>query len=74
MKPNEQQDPIAWARHPSPAHISNSRRGSHWETAIVDLAEQQDPRFVEILREHVSKGVIRSDRAKLALGMSDAAA
>lgn len=67
MKPTGQQDPIAWARHPSPAHISNGRKGSQWETAIVTLAEQQDPRFVEILRGHIASGVIRSERAKEAL-------
>lgn len=38
-----------------------------WESAIIGLAESGDERFVEILRGHVAKGVIRSERAKAAI-------
>lgn len=43
-----------------------------WEAAIINLAEAGDARFIAILREHVENRVIRSERAKAALGMSDA--
>jgi hypothetical protein len=49
---------VAWALTP-PA----PGRRMHWETAIVELAEQGDPRFVRILAEHVERGVIVSARA-----------
>lgn len=49
---------VAWAKTP-PA----PGRRMHWETAIVELAEQGDPRFVRILAEHVERGVIVSARA-----------
>ncbi|WP_407280585.1 hypothetical protein U5817_09895 [Aromatoleum evansii] len=47
-----------------------------WESAIIELAEKGDPRFIAILQEHVANGVIRSERARAALGRetADAAA
>lgn len=67
--------PLHWAKEPSPAHEQSGFKSSAWETAIVQLAEAGDVRFVEILRGHVSAGVIRSDRARAALnhGAADAA-
>lgn len=38
-----------------------------WESAIIELAEQGDARFVKILGDHVAAGVIKSERAKKAL-------
>lgn len=52
---------IVWAQGEPPAI-----RGP-WESAIIELAEKGDPRFVRILREHVAKGVIRSERARAVL-------
>lgn len=60
-------DPLRWAKIPPPLI-----RGP-WESAIIELAEAGDPRFVEILREHVAKGTIRSPRARAVFeGASDA--
>lgn len=57
---------IAWAKGEPP------RIRGPWESAIVELAEKGDARFIAILREHVENGVIRSRRAKEALGAADA--
>jgi hypothetical protein len=46
----------------SPPHV----RGP-WESEIIDLAERGDDRFIEILRGHVERGVIKGARAELAL-------
>lgn len=51
----------------SPPHI----RGL-WETGIIELAERGDSRFIAILREHVKRGTIRSERALAALHRTDA--
>ena len=57
------QDFTAWAKTP-PAY---GAAGSVWERMIIELAEQGEPRFVAILREHVKTGVIRAERAQAAL-------
>ena len=58
---------VAWAKTP-PA----PGRRMHWETAIVELAEQGDRRFVRILAEHVERGVIVSARASAVInGLTD---
>lgn len=45
-----------------------------WETAIIELAESGDRRFVEFLRKHVTNSVIRSERARAVFeGARDAA-
>lgn len=56
--------PLHWATEPSPAHEKSGLKGSAWESAIVQLAEAGDARFIDILRKHIASGVIRSDRAK----------
>lgn len=53
------QDFTAWAKTP-PAY---GAAGSVWERMIIELAEQGEPRFLAILRDHVKTGVIRSERA-----------
>ena len=58
------QDHLAWARSPSPAHEKSGFKASAWEKSIVDLAASGDHRFIEILREHIDAGVISSERAK----------
>lgn len=65
-----------WAKIPSPEHEKGGFKGSHWEAAIIELAEAGDARFIAILRDHVAAGVIRSERAVAALahGGFDAAA
>lgn len=65
-------DFTAWAKTPP----TYGAAGSVWERMIIELAEQGEPRFVAILREHVKAGVIRSERAHavLAQGGADAAA
>lgn len=67
-------DPLMWARSPSPAHEKNGFQSSAWEKAIVDLASAGDSRFVEILREHIDAGVIRSERAKTVIGGGESGA
>ena len=57
-------DHLAWARSPSSAHEKSGFKASAWEKSIVDLAASGDPRFIEILREHIDAGVISSERAK----------
>jgi len=60
-------DPIAWANGEPP------RIRGPWEAAIIELAEAGDPRFVAILREHIAKGAIRSERARAVFeGVCDA--
>lgn len=59
--------PLHWATEPSPAHEKSGFKGSDWESAIVQLAEASDARFIDILRKHVAAGVIRSERALAAL-------
>lgn len=68
--------PTHWAKMPSPEHEKSGFKGSHWEAAIIELAEAGDARFVAILRDHIQAGVIRSERAHAALqtGGADAAA
>lgn len=45
-----------------------------WESAIIELAEKRDPRFVKILGDHIKAGTIRSERAVKAFkGAKDAA-
>ena len=53
----------AWAEEPPAGGAS----GTAWEKSIIELAECGDARFVEILRRHVERGVIRSDRARAAI-------
>ena len=62
----------AWAKIPPPG----GARGSRWEVAIIELAEAGEPRFLQILAEHVERGVIRSERAQtvLASAFADVAA
>jgi hypothetical protein len=62
------QDFTAWAKTP-PAY---GAAGSVWERMIIELAEQGEPRFVAILREHVRTGVIRAERAAKALELAGA--
>lgn len=62
------QDFTTWAKTP-PAY---GAAGSVWERMIIELAEQGEPRFVAILREHVRTGVIRSTRAQAALNLTSA--
>lgn len=38
-----------------------------WESAIIELAERGDARFVKILGDHIKAGTIRGDRAVKAL-------
>lgn len=57
------QDFTAWAKTP-PAY---GAAGSVWERMIIELAEQGEPRFIDILRKHVASRVIRSERALAAL-------
>lgn len=66
------EDGAAWAKIPPPV----GARGTHWEKAIIELAEAGDTRFVKILAEHVERGVIVSARASAAMvaAESDAAA
>lgn len=64
------QDGTAWAKTPPPC----GARGSPWESAILELAEAGEPRFVKILAEHVARGVIASPRATAALEPGNAAA
>lgn len=64
------QDGTAWAKTPPPG----GARGSRWESAILELAEAGEPRFVKILAEHVSRGVIASPRATAALEPGNATA
>lgn len=64
------QDGTAWAKTPPPG----GARGSLWESAILELAEAGEPRFVKILAEHVARGVIASPRATAALEPGNAAA
>lgn len=59
--------PTHWATEPSPAHEKSGFKGSAWESAVVQLAEAGDARFIDILRKHVASGVIRSERALAAL-------
>ena len=53
----------AWAEEPPAGGAS----GTAWEKAVIELAERGDARFVEILRRHVERGVIRSERARAAI-------
>lgn len=66
------QDFTAWAKTP-PAY---GAAGSVWERMIIELAEQGESRFIDILRKHVASRVIRSERALAVLSApkSDAAA
>ena len=66
------QDFTAWAKTP-PAY---GAAGSVWERMIIELAEQGESRFIDILRKHVASRVIRSERALATLNTpeSDAAA
>lgn len=57
------QDFTAWAKTP-PAY---GAAGSVWERMIIELAEQGEPRFLTILRDHVKTGVIRAERAAKAI-------
>lgn len=63
--------PLHWATEPSPAHEKSGFKGSAWESAIVQLAEAGDARFIDILRKHVAAGVIRSERALAALNATE---
>lgn len=62
----------AWADEPPACGAG----GTAWEKAVIELAEKGDSRFVEVLRRHVERGVIRSGRALavLSASKSDAAA
>lgn len=53
------QDFTAWAKAP-PAY---GAAGSAWERMIIELAEQGESRFIDILRKHVASRVIRPERA-----------
>lgn len=53
----------SWARIPP----ASGARGTLWERRIIELAESGEPRFLQILAEHVEKGVIVSARAAAAL-------
>lgn len=57
----------AWAKIPPPG----GARGSRWEVAIIELAEAGEPRFLQILAEHVERGVIVSARASAALNAGE---
>ena len=61
------EDGAAWAKIPPPG----GARGSRWEVAIIELAEAGDPRFLQILAEHVERGVIGSPRASAALNFAE---
>lgn len=61
-------DGLAWAKIPPPC----GARGSLWERRIIELAESGDPRFLQILAEHVESGVIVSARAAAALNAMQA--
>jgi len=52
-------DGVAWAKTPP----ARGARGSLWESRIIELAESGDQRFLQILAEHVERGVIVSARA-----------
>lgn len=56
-------DGAAWARMPP----AGGARGTPWEKAVIELAESGDVRFIEILAEHVDRGVIVSARASAAV-------
>lgn len=62
------QDFTAWAKTP-PAY---GAAGSVWERMIIELAEQGEPRFLAILRDHVKTGVIRAERARAVLTQTSA--
>lgn len=62
-------DGVAWAKTP-PVTV----KGSAWELRIIELAEAGRAPFVEILRQHVAAGVIRSERAKAVLNADRAVA
>lgn len=64
--------PTHWAEIPSPGHEKSGFKNSHWEAAIVGLAESGDARFITILRGHIQAGVIRSERAAAALNTEPA--
>ena len=64
------EDGAAWAKIPPPG----GARGSLWERRIIELAEAGDPRFLQILAEHVERGVIVSPRASAALEPGNATA
>lgn len=66
------EDGTAWAKIPPPG----GARGSLWERRIIELAESGDQRFLQILAEHVERGVIRCERAQtvLAAAFGDVAA
>lgn len=53
----------SWART-APA---NGACGSLWQRRVIELAESGDPRFLQILADHVERGVIVSARASAAL-------
>lgn len=53
----------SWASSPPPG----GAKGSAWERNIIELAEGVDQRFVRILADHVTSGVIRGERAHAAL-------
>lgn len=61
------QDFTAWAKTP-PVYSAD---GSVWERMIIELAEQGEPRFIDILRKHVASRVIRSERALAALNTTE---
>lgn len=61
------QDFTAWAKTP-PAY---GAAGSVWERMIIELAEQGESRFIDILRKHVASRVIRSERALAALNTTE---
>ena len=60
------QDMLGWARTPP---VIGS--GDSWERLIVDLVIAGDGRFRPILAEHMQAGVIKSERARGAMGMYD---
>jgi len=60
----QRDDPTGWAKR-----VPNIR--GTWERFIVELVEEGDARFVPVLADHVRNGVIKSERAKLALKSSD---
>lgn len=61
------QDFTAWAKTP-PAY---GAAGSVWERMIIELAEQGESRFIDILRKHVASRVIRSERALAVLNTTE---
>ena len=58
----------AWAEEPP----AGGAGGTAWEKAVIELAEAGDARFINILRRHVERGAIRSERATAALGATEA--